>query len=141
VSAALSWPVGISGNGNEGVAGLVRQTANSIGYVELVYATQNKMTYGQVQNAAGKYIKADLNSVTAAAAGDVPSMPADFRVSITNAPDADAYPVSSFIWMLVPQDFKDAGKGAFHFVILPRKMPARALGVKFRSDLTPGTQP
>ena len=111
VSTSVSWPVGIGGKGNEGVAGFVRQSPNSIGYVELVYAVQNKMTYGQVQNAAGKFVKADLNSVTAAAAGAVASMPADFRVSITNAPGPDAYPVSSFTWMLVPRDIKDKAKG------------------------------
>jgi phosphate transport system substrate-binding protein len=109
---SVSWPVGIGSKGNQGVAAFVSQIANSIGYVELVYAIQNKMTYGQVQNANGKYIKADLNSVIAAAAGAVASMPADFRVSITNTPGADAYPVSCLTWMLVPQDFKDAGKGA-----------------------------
>ncbi|MDQ2925828.1 MAG: phosphate ABC transporter substrate-binding protein PstS [Acidobacteriota bacterium] len=109
---SLNWPVGIGGKGNEGVAGFVRQTPNSIGYVELIYAVQNKMTYGQVQNSAGKFIKADLNSVTAAAAGAVKAMPADFRVSITGAPGATAYPVSSFTWMLVPRDMKDKTKGA-----------------------------
>jgi len=108
----INWPVGIGGKGNEGVAGFVRQTPYSIGYVELIYAVQNKMSYGQVQNAAGKFIKADLNSVTAAAAGAVKSMPADFRVSITNAPGATAYPISSFTWMLVPRDAKDKTKGA-----------------------------
>lgn len=111
VATSVSWPVGIGGKGNEGVAGFVRQTPNSTGYVELAYAIQNKMTYGKVQNTTDKFIKADLNSVTAAAAGAVASMPADFRVSITNAPGADAYPVSSFTWMLVPQDFLNAEKG------------------------------
>ena len=112
VSTSVNWPVGIGGKGNEGVAGFVRQTPNSIGYVELVYATQNKMTYGQVENASGKFVKADLNSLTAAAAGAVANMPPDFRVSITNAPGDSSYPVSSFTWMLVPRDFKDKTKGA-----------------------------
>jgi phosphate transport system substrate-binding protein len=111
VAASVNWPVGIGGKGNEGVAGFVRQSPNSIGYVELIYAIQNKMTYGQVQNTSGKFVKADLNSVTAAAAGAVESMPADFRVSITNAPGVAAYPVSSFTWMLVPRDLKDIDKG------------------------------
>lgn len=111
VATSVSWPVGIGGKGNEGVAGFVRQTANSIGYVELIYAIQNKMTYGQVQNPTGKFVKADLNSVTAAAAAAVESMPADFRVSITNAHGVAAYPVSSFTWMLVPRELKDTDKG------------------------------
>ena len=110
-AASINWPVGIGGKGNEGVAGFVRQTPYSIGYVELIYAVQNKMTYGQVQNAAGKFVKADLNSVTTAAAGAVKNMPDDFRVSITNAPGAGSYPVSSFTWMLIPMDAKDKTKG------------------------------
>ncbi len=112
VNTSVDWPVGIGGKGNEGVAGFVRQSPNSIGYVELIYAVQNKMTFGQVQNAAGKFVKADLDSVTAAAAGAVANMPPDFRVSITNPPGDAAYPISSFTWMLVPRDFKDAAKGA-----------------------------
>jgi phosphate transport system substrate-binding protein len=112
VATSVNWPTGIGGKGNEGVAGFVRQTPNSIGYVELIYALQNKMTYGQVQNSAGKFVKADLSSVTAAAAGAVKNMPADFRVSITNAPGAGSYPIASFTWMLVPRDVKDKAKGA-----------------------------
>jgi phosphate transport system substrate-binding protein len=112
VATSVSWPVGLGAKGNEGVAGMVRQTPYSLGYVELIYALQNKMTYGQVQNAAGKFIKADLSSVTAAAAGAVQNMPSDFRVSITNAPGADAYPISSFTWMLVPKSMSDKTKGA-----------------------------
>jgi phosphate transport system substrate-binding protein len=111
-AASINWPVGIGGKGNEGVAGFVRQTPYAIGYVELIYAVQNKMTYGQVQNSTGKFIKADLNSVTMAAAGAVKNMPDDFRVSITNAPGATAYPISSFTWMLVPRDPKDKAKAA-----------------------------
>jgi len=111
-AASINWPVGIGGKGNEGVAGFVRQTPNSIGYVELIYAVQNKMTYGQVQNSAGKFVKADLNSVTMAAAGAVKSMPDDFRVSITNAPGAGAYPIASFTWMLLPRNPKDKTKAA-----------------------------
>jgi phosphate transport system substrate-binding protein len=112
VNTSVNWPVGIGGKGNEGVAGFVRQTANSIGYVELIYALQNKITFGAVQNSTGKFIKADLGSVTSAAAGAVKSMPADFRVSITNAPGADSYPISSFTWILVPRDARDKVKGA-----------------------------
>ena len=90
--------------------GLVKQTPNSIGYVELIYAVQNKMRYGKVQNAAGKFIKADLASVSAAAAGAAKTMPDDFRVSITNAPGATAYPISSFTWLLIPVQIQDAAK-------------------------------
>jgi phosphate transport system substrate-binding protein len=107
---SVNWPVGLGGKGNEGVAGLVKQTPNSFGYVELVYAIQNQMPYGQVQNASGKFVKADLASVTAAAAGASQNMPDDFRVSITNAPGATAYPVSSFTWLLIPAQFSDAAK-------------------------------
>jgi phosphate transport system substrate-binding protein len=106
---SVSWPVGIGGKGNEGVSGVVKQTEGSIGYVELIYAVQNKMDYGSVQNVAGQFIKADLASVTAAAAS-VKDMPADYRVSITNAPGKGVYPVSSFTWLLVPVKWSDAGK-------------------------------
>jgi len=105
---SVSWPVGLGGKGNEGVAGMVRQMAGSIGYVELIYAVQNHMPYGKVRNSAGNFVKADLASVTAAAAGA--KVPDDFRVSITNAPGKDAYPVSSFTWLLIPQNIKDATK-------------------------------
>jgi phosphate transport system substrate-binding protein len=109
-ATAVNWPVGLGGKGNEGVAGQVKQTPDSIGYVELIYAVQNKMSYGKVQNAAGAFIKADLKSVTAAAAGAAKSIPDDFRVSITNAPGKEAYPISSFTWLLVPSQIKDAEK-------------------------------
>ena len=107
---AVNWPVGLGGKGNEGVAGLVKQTPNSIGYVELIYAIQNKMPYGRVRNSSGAFLKADLASVTAAAAGAAKNMPDDFRVSITDAPGATAYPISSFTWLLIPAKFQDAGK-------------------------------
>lgn len=107
---SVNWPVGLGGKGNEGVSGLVKQTPNAIGYIELVYAAQNGIAYGKVQNAAGKFIKADLASVTAAAAGAAKDMPDDFRVSITNAPGATSYPVSSFTWLLIPAHIEDAGK-------------------------------
>ena len=101
VATSVSWPAGVGGKGNEGVAGLVKQTPGSIGYVELIYATQNNIPFGTVKNAAGKYVKASLESVTAAAASSVDAMPADFRVSITDAPGAAAYPVSSYTWILL----------------------------------------
>jgi phosphate transport system substrate-binding protein len=107
---SVKWPVGLGGKGNEGVAGMIRQMQGSIGYIELIYAVQNKITYGTVKNAAGDFVKASLDSVTAAAAS-VKSMPADFRVSITNAPGKDAYPISSFTWLLIPAQSKDAAKG------------------------------
>lgn len=96
--------------GNEGVSGLVRQMAGSIGYIELIYAVQNKIPYGSVKNSAGNFVKASLDSVSAAAAS-APKMPADFRVSITNAPGKEAYPISSFTWLLIPTPSKDANKG------------------------------
>jgi phosphate transport system substrate-binding protein len=107
---SVKWPVGLGGKGNEGVAGMIRQMQGSIGYIELIYAVQNKITYGTVRNASGAFVKASLDSVTAAAAS-VKSMPADFRVSITNAPGKDAYPISSFTWLLIPAQSKDAAKG------------------------------
>jgi len=107
---SVKWPIGLGGKGNEGVAGLVRQLPGSVGYVELIYAVQNKIAYGSVKNSSGNYVKASLESVTAAAASS-PKMPADFRVSITNAPGKDAYPISSFTWLLIPAQSKDAAKG------------------------------
>jgi len=104
------WPTGLGGKGNEGVAGSIRQLPGSIGYVELIYAVQNKIPYGSVKNSSGVFMKASLESTTAAAASSK-SMPADFRVSITDAPGKDAYPISSFTWLLIPQSSKDAQKG------------------------------
>lgn len=108
-STSVNWPVGLGGKGNEGVAGMVKQTEGSIGYVELIYALQNKMPFGTVQNAAGQFVKASLDSTTAAAAS-VKEMPDDFRVSITNAPGKTAYPIASFTWLLVPAEWSDASK-------------------------------
>ena len=110
VNTSVNWPVGLGGKGNEGVAGLIKQTPDSLGYVELIYAIQNKMLYGKVRNSAGNPVKADLASVTAAAAGAVKTMPADFRVSITNAAGQDAYPISSFTWLLIPSKIQDQAK-------------------------------
>ena len=107
---SVKWPSGIGGKGNEGVAGSIRTLPGSIGYVELIYAVQNNITYGSVKNSAGVFLKASLEGVTAAAAS-VKSMPADFRVSITNAPGKDAYPISSFTWLLIPAQSKDPAKG------------------------------
>jgi len=107
VSTAVKWPVGLGGKGNEGVAGLVKQTPGSIGYVELIYAIQNKIAFGAVQNANGEFVKASIPAVTAAAAAAAKSMPADFRVSITNAPGAGVYPISSFTWLLLYENAKD----------------------------------
>jgi phosphate transport system substrate-binding protein len=107
---SVNWPVGLGGKGNEGVTGLVKQTPNSIGYVELIYAVQNNIPYGTVKNSSGNFVKADLASVTAAASGAAKDMPDDFRVSITNAPGKTAYPISSFTWLLIPQKFQDGGK-------------------------------
>src|SRR6202022_813426 len=107
---SVNWPVGLGGKGNEGGAGLVKATHNSIGYVELIYAIQNKMPYGKVKNSSGDFIKADLASVTAAAAGAAKNMPDDFRVSITDAPGKTAYPISSFTWLLIPSKFSEAAK-------------------------------
>jgi phosphate transport system substrate-binding protein len=107
---SIKWPKGIGGKGNEGVAGSIRELPGSIGYVELIYAVQNKISYGSVRNASGAFLKATLEGVTAAAAS-VKSLPADFRVSITNAPGKDSYPISSFTWLLIPVQSKDAAKG------------------------------
>jgi phosphate transport system substrate-binding protein len=109
-NTSVNWPVGLGGKGSEGVAGLLKQTPDSIGYVELIYAVQNKIPFGSVKNAAGTFIKADLPSVSAAAAGAASNMPADFRVSITNAPGRTAYPISSFTWLLIPKQIQDPAK-------------------------------
>jgi phosphate transport system substrate-binding protein len=108
--ASPSWPVGVGGKGNEGVSGLVRQLPGALGYVELIYALQNKISYGGVKNASGNFVKASIEGVTEAAAS-IKQMPADYRVSITNAPGASAYPISSFTWLLVPLKSPDAAKG------------------------------
>jgi len=107
---SVNWPVGLGGKGNEGVTGLLKQTPDSIGYVELVYALQNNITFGLVQNSAGKYVKASLAAVSEAAAAAAKSMPEDFRVSITDPPGATAYPISSFTWLLIPAQIQDAVK-------------------------------
>jgi phosphate transport system substrate-binding protein len=105
---SVRWPVGIGAKGNEGVAGMVRQMDGAIGYIELIYAEQNKITYGSVKNASGEFVKASLQSTTAAAG--TAKMPDDFRVSITNAAGKHSYPISTFTWLLVPAKNKDANK-------------------------------
>jgi phosphate transport system substrate-binding protein len=107
VGTSPNWPVGVGGKGNEGVAGLVTQTPGSIGYVELIFALQTKTNYGQVQNANGEFVKASVDSVTAAAAAGAANMPADFRVSITDAAGPGAYPISSFTWLLFYENPSD----------------------------------
>ncbi len=111
--ASPSWPTGVGGKGNEGVAGLVRQLPGAIGYVELIYALQNNITYGEVKNAAGNWEKATIEGVTEAAAS-IKVMPADYRVSITNAPGKHAYPISSFTWLLIPVKVSRCGQGQGH---------------------------
>ena len=107
---SVNWPVGLGGKGNEGVTGTIKNTPDSIGYVELIYAESNKIPYGNVKNAAGVFVKASLAAVSAAAAGAAKEMPDDFRVSITNAPGKAAYPISTFTWLLIPEKFSDAAK-------------------------------
>lgn len=110
-NTSVKWPVGLGGKGNEGVAGQVRQMDGAIGYVELIYAVQNNISYGLVRNKSGNFVKASLESVTAAAAAAAANMPADYRVSITNPDGKNAYPIASFTWLLIPQQSKDASKG------------------------------
>ncbi len=107
---SVKWPVGLGAKGNEGVAGMIRQMDGSFGYVELIYAIQNKIPYAAIKNSAGEWLKGSLEGATAAAAS-VKEMPADFRVSITNAPGKEAYPISSFTWLLIPTQSKDQAKG------------------------------
>jgi len=108
-NTSVSWPAGIGGKGNEGVSGQVKQTPGAIGYVELIYAIQNKMPYADIKNSAGEFVKPTLDSVTAALA--TANIPDDFRFSMTNAPGKDAYPIAGATWLLVYQQQKDATKG------------------------------
>lgn len=108
---SVRWPVGLAASGNQGVADLVQKTANSIGYVELIYSVQHDLPYGGVLNRAGKYVLPSLESVNAAAEAAAANMPRDFRVSITDADAPDAYPISGFTWLLVPARFSDPAKG------------------------------
>jgi len=132
VATSVNWPAGVGGKGNEGVAGLVKQTPGSIGYVELIYALQNKISFGAVKNSAGEYVKASLESVTAAAAATEGKMPADFRVSITNAPGKNAYPIASFTWLLFYESPKDKAKAK---AMVEFMRWALAEGQKYAPDL------
>ena len=132
-NSSVNWPVGLGGKGNEGVAGIVKQTPNAIGYVELIYALQNKMSYGLLRNSAGVYLKADLESVTEAAASAAGNMPADFRVSITNAPGKKAYPISTFTYLLIPSKIDDSAKrkaivAFLHWMLTTGQKDTAALG-------------
>jgi phosphate transport system substrate-binding protein len=132
-NTSVHWPVGLGAKGNEGVAGLVKQTPHALGYVELIYALQNKMTYGAIRNSAGTFLRADLQSVTDAAAGAAKNMPDDFRVSITNAPGKNAYPISSFTWLLIPSKIADAQKrqaitGFLHWMLTDGQQYCAGLG-------------
>jgi phosphate transport system substrate-binding protein len=130
VNSSVNWPVGVGGKGNEGVAGLVSQTPGAIGYVELIYALQNKIDFGSIQNAAGEFVKASPDSVTKAAAGA--TVPDDFRVSITSAPGSGAYPIASFTWLLLYQDPGDAAQAR---AMVEFVKWAVSDGQKFASDL------
>jgi phosphate transport system substrate-binding protein len=109
-NTSVEWPVGLGGKGNDAVAAIVKQQAGAIGYVELIYAVNNHLAYGKVKNHAGEFVKADLQSVTAAASSVANSMPDDFRVSITDAPGKAAYPISTFTWLLIPDKISDSAK-------------------------------
>lgn len=108
-NASVNWPVGLGAKGNDGVAGLLKQQKGAFGYVELIYAVKNHLPYGKVKNASGEFVKADLQSVTAAADA-LKEMPADFRVSITNENGKGVYPISTFTWLLVPSQWSDQSK-------------------------------
>ncbi|HXU21946.1 MAG TPA: phosphate ABC transporter substrate-binding protein PstS [Verrucomicrobiae bacterium] len=139
---SVNWPVGLGGKGSEGVSGLIQQTPDSIGYVELTYAIQNHILYGSVQNSSGAFVKASLDSVTAAAASAADSMPKDFRVSITNATGKDAYPVASFTWLLVPAQIsdptkRDAIKSFLHWMLTKGQNDAEPLAyAKLPADVS-----
>jgi phosphate ABC transporter phosphate-binding protein len=117
-ATSVKWPVGTGVEGNEAVAAMVQQTPNSIGYVELVYALRQQLSFGAVRNAAGEFVQADLSSLAAAATGAAGQMTSDFRVSITNAPGKGAYPIATFTWWLVPADWGGAGKKAAFLELL-----------------------
>jgi phosphate transport system substrate-binding protein len=132
VAASVKWPTGIGGKGNEGVSGSVVQTPGAIGYVELIYALQNKMAYGSVQNSCGTSLRATVDAVTAAAAAAVDAMPPDFRVSITNPPGADAYPIASFTWLLFYENPDDKAQAK---TMVDFMKWALSDGQKFAKDL------
>jgi phosphate transport system substrate-binding protein len=109
-ATSVNWPVGLGGKGNEGVTQQVKQVEGALGYVELIYAISNDLPYAEIKNASGNYINPSLETVTAAAAGTKLGKDTDFRVSITNAPGAQAYPIASFTWLLVKKDNRDVAK-------------------------------
>ncbi len=132
-NSSVSWPVGVGGKGNEGVAGLVSQTPGSLGYVELIYALQNKIAYGAVQNSGGAFVKPTIESVTAAAEAAASNMPEDFRVSITNPPGASSYPIASFTWILMYENADDKQKSKvmvdfMKWALTDGQQPAREIG-------------
>ncbi len=131
-NASVNWPVGMGGKGSEGLTGLVKQQPGALGYVELTYAIQNKLPYGRVKNSAGVFQKADLPAVTAAAASEAKGIPADFRVSITDAPGKGAYPICTFTYLLIPSKIddaakKDAIKGFLHWMLTDGQNDVEAL--------------
>ena len=132
VGTAVNWPVGVGGKGNEGVSGLVKQTPGAIGYVELIYALQNKIDLGSVQNAAGEFVRSSIDSVTAAAAAAAAQMPKDFRVSITNAAGPGVYPISSFTWLLFYEAPKDKQRAK---IMIDFTKWALTEGQKYAKDL------
>jgi phosphate transport system substrate-binding protein len=132
VSTSVNWPAGVGAKGNENVSAQVTQVPNAIGYVELIYALHNKINYGSVQNASGKFVKADVNSVTEAATAAAAKMPADFRVSITNAPGDGVYPISSFTWLLLYENHPDKAKAT---VMVDFVKWALTDGQKFAAEL------
>jgi len=132
VATSVNWPVGVGGKGNEGVAGLVKQTPGAMGYVELIYAIQNKLDYGSVLNLDGEFVRCTIDSVTAAAAVAATQMPKDFRVSITNAPGKGVYPISSYTWLLLYENPKDKPKAK---IMVDFTKWALTEGQKYAKDL------
>jgi phosphate transport system substrate-binding protein len=132
VATSVKWPAGVGGKGNEGVAGMVGQTPGALGYVELIYALQNKIAYGSVQNSSGAFVRATVEAVTAAASAAATAMPADFRVSITNPPGKDAYPIASFTWLLLYENAQDKNQAR---IMVDFMKWALTDGQKFARDL------
>jgi phosphate transport system substrate-binding protein len=131
-NTSVNWPVGLGGKGNDGVAGLVKQTEGSIGYVELAYAVQNKLPYGLLKNKAGNFVDANFNTVTEAAAGAVKNMPSDLRAIITDSEGKNAYPISGFTWLLVYKNMKNEAKATALVKFLKWAMEK---GESYASDL------
>jgi phosphate transport system substrate-binding protein len=136
-ATSVNWPTGLGGKGNEGVTQQVQQTEGALGYVELIYAVSNNLPYAQIKNAAGHYVAPSLESVSAAAAGAKLEKDTDFRVSITNAPGAEAYPISSFTWLLVKKDNKDAAKAKLIYDFLSWMITPEAQGMASQLHYAP----